>query len=156
MSIRTPDPLLSQRLALAALVVANLLVALQVLLRGWGYYEMLLIYWFEAVIIGGVRLQVRRLRRRRGSHGFSFVRNFLLEREYARLSIFGLIFWPYARLSLVALILGLGLELARLQGAIASTTAFAVAMVPVKIAADAATHLVEHRWLASRPVTPDP
>lgn len=36
-----------------ALVVANLAIALLVAVRGWGYYETLLIYWLEAVIIGG-------------------------------------------------------------------------------------------------------
>ena len=231
-----PSPQLTDKgppqwFGLTALVVANLLVALQAVLRGWGYYETLLVYWLEAVTIGAynvLRLLVvglfgqrpfgAWLSRRVGlssgarlaftlfgtaffvikfagfalgvgvlvvglpaflsrgsgggaahvfaglhaagpavglavgalvlSHGFSFMRNFLLGREYARLSVFGLIFWPYARLSLVVLVLGLGLVLARTQRTIADTTAFAVALVLVKLAADAATHVMEHRWLA--------
>lgn len=32
--------------------MANLLIAVQALHWGWGYYQLLLIYWFEALIIG--------------------------------------------------------------------------------------------------------
>ena len=48
-----PIPRLSSRLGLAALIAANLLIAAQALHWGWGYYQVLLIYWFEALIIGG-------------------------------------------------------------------------------------------------------
>jgi hypothetical protein len=41
------------RLVLAALIAANLVVAVQALRWGWGYYELLLIYWCEALVIGG-------------------------------------------------------------------------------------------------------
>jgi Family of unknown function (DUF6498) len=41
------------RSAIAALILANLLVAVQAVRGGWGYYETLLIYWCEALIIGG-------------------------------------------------------------------------------------------------------
>lgn len=40
-------------LSLAALVVANVLVAVQALRWEWGYYQVFLIYWLEALIIGG-------------------------------------------------------------------------------------------------------
>ena len=40
------------RSAIAALILANLLVAVQAVRGGWGYYETLLIYWCEALIIG--------------------------------------------------------------------------------------------------------
>jgi hypothetical protein len=40
------------RTGLITLVVANLVVALQTLRHEWGYYETLLIYWTEAVILG--------------------------------------------------------------------------------------------------------
>jgi hypothetical protein len=40
------------RTGLAALVVVNLFVALQTLRHEWGYYETLLIYWSEVVILG--------------------------------------------------------------------------------------------------------
>jgi hypothetical protein len=84
------------------------------------------------------------------SHGFSFTRNFLLGREFARLSVVGLIFWPYARMFLVALVLSLGLVLAKLRPGVGGTTAFAVLMVLIKLAADAVTHLWEHRSFTSR------
>ena len=41
-----------KRLALVSLVGANLLVAFQVLRHDWGYYETILIFWCEALIIG--------------------------------------------------------------------------------------------------------
>src|SRR5678815_1883091 len=47
------NPRLASRLGLAALIAANLLVAVQALHWGWGYYQVLLIYWIEALIIGG-------------------------------------------------------------------------------------------------------
>lgn len=84
------------------------------------------------------------------SHGYSFVRNFLVGREYARLSIVGLIFYPYVRMSLVALVLGLGFLLAHVLPRVGATTAFVVTMVLAKLAADAVTHRMEHRRLASR------
>jgi len=226
------------RLGFAALVAANLLIALQAVLRDWGYYETLLIYWLEAVVIGGynvLRLFVvglfgeqpfgawisrwvgfsswgsrlfytvlgtgffafqftgfalgvglfvttlpTWLARAGGaessghaleglravgpgvafgigvlvlSHGFSFVRNFLLGREYVRRSVVGLIFWPYARMALVAFVLGLGLAAASLQPGLGSTTVFAVVMVLVKLAVDAMTHLWERR-VFGRAATP--
>jgi hypothetical protein len=41
------------RTGLITLIVANLFVALQTLRHEWGYYETLLIYWSEVVILGG-------------------------------------------------------------------------------------------------------
>jgi len=41
------------RLSLLALVVANALVAVQALRWEWGYYQVFLVYWFEALILGG-------------------------------------------------------------------------------------------------------
>ncbi len=38
--------------AFIALIVANLIVAALVLLQDWGYYAVLIAYWWEAVIIG--------------------------------------------------------------------------------------------------------
>ncbi|MDH3497904.1 MAG: DUF6498-containing protein [Gemmatimonadota bacterium] len=232
-----PVPIPS-RLGLAALVVANLAVALLTVLRGWGYYETLLVYWLEAVVIGGynvLRLLVvglvgeqpfgAWLSRHVGlspgarvlltlvgtgffviqfggfalavglwviglpsvfapagrsaaahvmaglraagpgvalavaalvlSHGFSFVRNFLVGREYVRRSVPALVFWPYARMSLVMLVLAIGLGLAALQGGLASATTFAIMMVLVKTIADGITHLGERRSFASQAARTD-
>jgi hypothetical protein len=63
------------------------------------------------------------------SHGVSFVRNFLVGREYVRLNIVGLVFWPYARMSLVGAVLLLGVAAARLVPTLGGMTAFAVVMV---------------------------
>jgi hypothetical protein len=214
---------------LVALILANLVVALEALRHDWGYYETIMIYWCEGLIIGGynvLRLLVVGLfgaqpfgawvarwvdfggllnralytavgiacfvakfgafalgvgflvmalpaflsdggnasdaRVLKGlsavgpgvatavaalllSHGVSFVRNFLVGREYARLNVLGLIFWPYVRMSVVCVVLTLGLILSRVQRGLAPTTAFAVAMVLVKLVADAVTHSFEHR-----------
>jgi hypothetical protein len=218
------------RTGLAALVVANLFVALQTLRHEWGYYETLLIYWSEVVILGMynvLRLMVvgvfgarplgawvarwvdlgSRLNRfiytaigvgffvvKFGafalgvgvfvlllpavlrpdgegdvgtihqalvaagpgllaamgalclSHGVSFVRNFLMGREYDRLNLLGLAFWPYARMSLVGGVLLLGIAAARLVPALGQETAFAVVMVLLKLVADGVSHSLEHRW----------
>src|SRR5688572_7759334 len=40
------------RMGLTTLVLANLVVAFQTLRHEWGYYETLLIYWSEVVILG--------------------------------------------------------------------------------------------------------
>ncbi|MEO7725761.1 MAG: DUF6498-containing protein [Burkholderiales bacterium] len=42
-----------RRVPATALIAANLVVAVITLLRGWGYYEIIIVYWCEAVIIGG-------------------------------------------------------------------------------------------------------
>ena len=40
------------RLPATALIAANLVVAVVTLYRGWGFYEIIIVYWFEALIIG--------------------------------------------------------------------------------------------------------
>jgi hypothetical protein len=221
------------RTGLVTLVVANLFVALQTLRHEWGYYETLLIYWTEVVILGGynvLRLMVvgvfgaaplgTRLARwvdlgsqlnrfvftvigvgffvfkfgafalgigvfvllvplilraeaeagaasiQRAlsaagpglliatgvlclSHGVSLVRNFLVGREYDRLNIVSLVFWPYARMSLVGTVLLLGIAVAGIVPGLGRETAFAVVMVLLKLLADAASHTLEHGWLST-------
>jgi hypothetical protein len=215
-----------------ALISANLGIALFCALRGWGYYETVLVYWLEALVIGAfnvLRLLVVGLAGERplgswlaehvsatlgarifftvvgtgffvlkfggfalgvglfalalpaafapeesagaavfggftaaapgvftaagllvASHGFSFVRNFVARREYARLSIVSLVFLPYARMALVALILVIGFVIAWAAPGAAGSTAFAVAMVLVKTGADVASHSAEHRWMGEQ------
>jgi len=41
------------RLPATALIAANLVVAAVTLYRGWGFYEIIIVYWCEALIIGG-------------------------------------------------------------------------------------------------------
>lgn len=223
------------RTGLAALILANLFVALQTLRHEWGCYETILIYWAEVVILGwfnvlrllvvgvfgaeplgswvarwvdlGSRLNrltytaigvgffvvkfggfalvigvfvvllpalltpdgaasggtIHQALRAAGpglltaagalclSHGVSFVRNFLLGREYQRLNLVSLAFWPYARMSLVGGVLLLGIAVARLLPGLGGQTMFAVVIVLLKLGADAVTHSVEHRWLAAPP-----
>jgi hypothetical protein len=83
------------------------------------------------------------------SHGVSLVRNFLMGREYHRLNILHLVFWPYLRMSLVGAVLLLGLAAARVLPGLGEETAFAVVMVLLKLLADAASHTLEHRSLMS-------
>ena len=83
------------------------------------------------------------------SHGVSFVRNFLIGREYDRVDVLRLAFWPYARMSLVAVTLLLGIGVARLLPGVGRHVAFAGVMVLLKLAADAVSHRFEHHWLAA-------
>jgi len=224
-----------KRLALVSLVGANLLVALQVLRHDWGYYETILIFWCEALILGaynvlrlllvgllgerplgetvarwvefspgfrvlatavgtaffackfgmfalGVGLLVVALpafsappgsggsRVFAGltaagpgvaatvaglvlSHGVSFVRNFVIGREYRRVTLLELIVLPYLRMGLVAMVLAAGLLAVRLLPGLASATPFAVVMVLGKLAADCVSHTMEHAWIGARPLT---
>ena len=223
------DSVPGSRLGLVVLVVANLAIGLLAATRRWGYYQMVLIYWLEALIIGGynvLRLLVVgmfgdqpfgawlsrniafafpfsryfytllgtgffafkfgvfslgvgmlvmalpaafapagdsqavhafRALKAAGpgagyavgmlvlSHGVSFVRNFLMGREYQRMSIPGLIFWPYLRMCLVALVLGIGYLFASLVPGAAGSLVFGTVMVLLKTIADGASHLLEHR-----------
>jgi len=82
------------------------------------------------------------------SHGISFMKNFLLDREYDRVSIGSLMFWPYARMSLVGGVLLAGIVIARMVPGLDSATSFAVVMVLLKLLADALSHGLEHAWLA--------
>jgi hypothetical protein len=83
------------------------------------------------------------------SHGVSLVRNFLMGREYDRLNIVGLVFLPYARMSLVAMVLLLGVGVAGVIPGLGRETAFALAMVLLKLLADLASHRLEHQWLST-------
>jgi hypothetical protein len=223
------------RTGLITLIVANLFVALQTLRHEWGYYETLLIYWSEVVILGGynvLRLMVvgvfgaaplgtwaarwvdlgsvlnrffftvvgvvffvvkfgafafgiglfvlllpAMLGPENGgagasipralsaagpgrlmatgalclSHGVSLIRNFLMGREYDRLDILHLVFWPYLRMFLVGVVLLLGLAVAQALPGLGRETAFAVVMVLLKLLADAVSHTLEHRSLMTEP-----
>jgi hypothetical protein len=82
------------------------------------------------------------------SHGISFIKNFLLAREYDRVSVGSLMFWPYARMSLVGGVLLAGIVITRMVPGLGSATSFAVVMVLLKLLADALSHRLEHAWLA--------
>jgi hypothetical protein len=221
------------RPALVALVIANACVAFQTVRHEWGYYEVMLIYWVEVIILGcynvlrmlvvgvagaaplgawaarwvdlgstlnrlaltaigvgffvvkfgtfalsiglfvlllpaflavegdgsGSSLHRALLAAGPGfltaagvlclSHGVSFVRNFLAGREYDRIDVVSLAFWPYVRLSLVAVTLLVGLAIAGVLPGVGRHAAFAGAMVLLKLGVDLISHLFEHRWLAA-------
>jgi hypothetical protein len=218
--------------ALVALVIANAFVAFQTFRHDWGYYEVMLIYWVEIIILGcynvlrmlvvgvvgaaplgawaarwvdpggtlnrlaltaigvgffvvkfggfaltigllvlllpaflavegdgsGAGLHRALLAAGPGflmaagvlalSHGVSFVRNFLAGREYDRIDVVSLAFWPYLRMSLVAVTLLAGLAVAGLLPGVGRQAAFAGVMVLLKLAVDAMSHIFEHRRLA--------
>jgi hypothetical protein len=90
------------------------------------------------------------------SHGVSFVRNFLLRREYDRIGVVELVVLPYARMGLVLVVLLAGVGIAGLWPGVGRETAFAVVMVLLKLGVDAASHLLEHGWLAGRPAPSAP
>jgi uncharacterized protein DUF6498 len=227
---KRPEPV--SRIGLAALVLANLFVALQAVRHEWGYYQTLLIFWTEVAVLGaynvlrmlvvgvfgaeplgswaarwvdlGSRLNrllftlfaigffifkfggfalgiglfvlllpamlapaaetggisIHRALHAAGpglltasallclSHGISFIKNFLLDREYDRVSVGSLMFWPYARMSLVGAVLLAGIVITRMVPGLGSATSFAVVMVLLKLLADALSHRLEHVWLA--------
>ena len=221
------------RTGLVSLVLANLFVALQTLRHEWGYYEAMLVFWVEVMILGvfnvlrllivgvfgteplgswaarwvdlGSRLNrlfytlmgvglfivkfggfalvtglfivllpalltpagesggisVHRALGAAGpglllaaavlgvSHAVSFMRDFVVGREYERLTLMSLTFRPYARMSLVAGVLLLGMLAARLLPGLGRETTFAVVMVLLKLGADAVSHSLEHNNLQS-------
>lgn len=226
------------RSALVALVIANGFVAFQTFRHEWGYYEVMLIYWLEVVILGfynvlrmlvvgvvgaaplgawaarwvdlgsalnrlgltaigvgffvvkfgafaltiglvvvllpafldveddGAGAGLHRALMAAGpglliaagvlglSHGVSFTRNFLAGREYDRIDVVSLAFWPYLRLSLVAATLLVGLAIARLLPGVGRHAAFAGVMVLLKLGVDVMSHLFEHRRLAAERPAP--
>ena len=233
---KRPEPV--SRIGLAALVLANLFVALQAVRHEWGYYQTLLIFWTEVAVLGaynvlrmlvvgvfgaeplgrwavrwvdlGSRLNrllftlfgigffmvkfggfalgiglfvlllpallvpagetggisIHRAIHAAGpglltatgmlclSHGISFVRNFLWDKEYNRVSVGSLMFWPYARMSLVAAVLLAGIAIARLVPSLGGATAFAVVMVLLKLLVDVLSHSLEHARLAADSAEP--
>lgn len=221
------------RSALVALIIANAFVAFQAFRYEWWYYEVMLIYWVEVVILGfynvlrmlvvglvgaaplgawaarwvdpgsalnrlaltaigvgffvvkfgafaltiglfvlmlpafltvesdgsGSALHRALLAAGSGfliaagvlglSHGVSFARNFLGGREYDRIDVVTLAFWPYVRMSLVAAILLVGLAIPGLLPGVGRHAAFAGVMVLLKLGVDAMSHVFEHRRLAA-------
>jgi hypothetical protein len=221
------------RSALVALVIANAFVAFQTFRHEWGYYEVMLIYWLEVVILGfynvlrmlvvgvvgaaplgawaarwvdlgnvlnrlaltaigvgffvvkfgafaftiglfiillpafldvegdGSAAGIPRALMAAGpgflltagvlglSHGVSFVKNFLAGREYDRIDVVSLAFWPYVRMSLVAATLLVGLAIAGLLPGVGRHAAFAGVMVLLKLSVDVISHMFEHRRLAA-------
>jgi Family of unknown function (DUF6498) len=221
------------RSALVALVIANAFVAFQTFRHEWGYYEVMLIYWLEVVILGfynvlrmlvvgvvgaaplgawaarwvdlgstlnrlgltaigvgfflvkfgtfaftiglfvlllpaflavegdGSGAGFHRALMAAGpglllaggvlglSHGVSFVRNFLAGREYDRIDVVSLAFWPYLRMFLFAVTLLVGLAIAGVLPGVGRHAAFAGVMVLLKLGVDAMSHVFEHRQLAA-------
>jgi hypothetical protein len=78
------------------------------------------------------------------SHGVSFLQDFLLGREYDRLSMPSLMFQPHARMALVCGVLMLGVAVAGLFPTVGRGTAFAVLMILLKLLADAISHGLAH------------
>jgi hypothetical protein len=79
------------------------------------------------------------------SHGVSFLLNFLLRREYKKAKLIHLLFWPVARAAAMILVIAVGLVVARVQPMLGRSTAFALTILLVKLAADLAAHQFEHR-----------
>jgi hypothetical protein len=86
-------------------------------------------------------------------HAISFVRDFVLGREYQRLTIMSLVFWPYARMSIVGAVLLLGIAVAGSVRGLGRETVFAAMMVLLKLGADVVSHTLERRWVAPEPQT---
>ena len=79
------------------------------------------------------------------SHAVSFVRNFLLHKEYERLGLLGLLFIPYLRLIWLLVTTLVVLAVVAAQPLLAPTIAFPILLVVVKLLADVFGHWREHR-----------
>lgn len=79
------------------------------------------------------------------SHGLSFFRNYIGRREYEHTSIPLLLFWPYARLALMATVMVLGFATVRQFPVLARWQVFPVIVLVLKLVVDYATHRFEHR-----------
>jgi Family of unknown function (DUF6498) len=223
------------RTGLIALILANLFVAAQTFRHEWGYYETMLVFWVEVMILGGFNvlrllvvgvfgaeplgswaarwvdlgsrlnrllftligigffvvkfggfamviglfvlllpalltpdggnggISVHRALSAAGpgllaaaavlglSHAVSFVREFMIGREYHRLTLMSLAFLPYARMVLVAIVLVVGLAVAGSVPGLGRATGFAVVMVLLKLVADVVTHSLQHAYFRSQP-----
>jgi hypothetical protein len=62
---------------------------------------------------------------------------------------------PYARMLLVAVVLGGGLIVVAFARGLAGATAFTVVIILFKVAADVASHVFEHRWIAAHSASHD-
>jgi hypothetical protein len=85
------------------------------------------------------------------SHGVSFVQNFVRKREYERCSVLFLLFWPYARLALLMLVILLGFAATGMVSGLARVPLFTVAVIALKLFVDMLTHRFEHRRKATTP-----
>ncbi len=78
------------------------------------------------------------------SHGISFFRNYIGRREYERSSLLALMFWPYARLAMMAAVTITGLLGVRLVPAFLRLPLFTCSIILLKLLGDFATHRMEH------------
>lgn len=84
------------------------------------------------------------------SHGVSFLRNFIGQREYESVGLVYLLFSPYLRMLYLLAILGVALVLAALQPFVSAGSGFALALVALKCGGDLLSHRWLHRSLAQR------
>lgn len=84
------------------------------------------------------------------SHTISLVLNFVGRREYERTNLFVLLFWPYARVLWLHLMMIAGVIAVALMPLEERSLVFAVALVLIKLAGDVASHLVERRKFGIR------
>jgi hypothetical protein len=86
------------------------------------------------------------------SHGVSFAVNFIGRREYQQTNALVLLFKPYLRMLLVLLVLAAGFSAASVMPELYEATGFAIGVLLVKLLADVASHLLEHRARTPRRV----
>jgi len=78
------------------------------------------------------------------SHGVSFVQNFLGRGEYRWSGLMKLLFWPYARLAILMLVIFGGFLAAQMFPDLGRTRIFTMAVILAKLAVDWGTHRFEH------------
>jgi hypothetical protein len=78
------------------------------------------------------------------SHGISFVRNFVLKREYERTNALVLLVWPYARSLWIGVAILTGVVAGELIPGASCSMIFLLVLILFKLAGDVASHLHEH------------
>lgn len=79
------------------------------------------------------------------SHGISLIFNYVIKQEYKRDNVLKLLFFPYARMFLVAVVVALGMIASASVPSLNRMTAFSVTVILLKLLADLLSHLWEHR-----------
>jgi len=79
------------------------------------------------------------------SHGVSLIFNYVRKQEYKRDNILKLLFFPYARMFLVVVVVALGMIASVSVPSLNRMTAFSVTVILLKLLADLLSHLWEHR-----------
>lgn len=84
------------------------------------------------------------------SHGISFIFNYVKRQEYKTDNILKLLFFPYARMFLISVVVALGIIATVAVPSLNRMTVFSVVVILLKLFADLLSHIWEHKAKNSR------